>query len=186
MRVVIAGILGGLAMFCWSAFAHMVLQIDAGVKQIPNESAVVSSLKANVSEPGFYFVPGMNMIDPTDEEMAVWAKKYEEGPTAIVIYHPTGAAAMGPGQLATEFASNTLACLFAALVISWLAGGFAVRVIAGVLFGLIGWLSIVASYWNWYRFPTNMVAAELVDQLGGWLVAGVVIALIIKGRQAMR
>jgi hypothetical protein len=186
IRIIIAGILGGLAMFCWSAFSHMVLQIDAGVDQLKNEAAVVSSLQANITEPGFYFVPGMDMNHASEAEQAEWAKKYEAGPNAIIIYHPTGENPMGPAKFGTELASNILACLFAAFTISLIAGGFLTRAIAGVLFGVIGWLSIDASYWNWYRFPTKMVTGELLDQLGGWLAAGIVIALIVKGRQALR
>ncbi|HMJ09722.1 MAG TPA: hypothetical protein VK468_11995, partial [Pyrinomonadaceae bacterium] len=135
MRVIIAGVLGGIAMFCWSAFSHMVLQVDGGIKRLSNEAAVVSNLQTNITEPGLYFAPGMDMKNATEEQQAAWAKKYEEGPTAFIIYYPTGQTVMGPRQFGLELASNILACLFAALAISWLAGGFLIRVVSAVLFG---------------------------------------------------
>ena len=185
IRIIIAGILGGLAMFSWSAVSHVALGLDFGIKRLPNEAAVVSSLQANITEPGFYFIPGMNMINPTEAEQAEWSKKYEAGPNAIVIYHPDGEATFGPSRMGIELGSNILAWLFAAFAGSFVSGGFLLRTIIGPIFGLVGWLSIVASYWNWYRFPTKMVQTELFDQLGGWLVAGVVIALVVKGRKAL-
>jgi hypothetical protein len=101
-----------------------------------------------------------------------------------VIFHPDGEA-FGPAKMGTELGSNILACLVAAFAVSFVAGGLVVRTLIGPIFGLVGWLSIVASYWNWYRFPTKMVETELIDQLGGWLVAGLVIAVIVKGRKAL-
>jgi hypothetical protein len=185
IRILAAGILGGLAMFCWSAFSHMVLQIDVGVEQLKNEAAVVSNLQSNIAESGFYFAPGMDMNHASEAEQAEWAKKYETGPTAIIIYNPHGENPMGPAKFGLELGSNILACLLASFAISLAAGGFVTRTVISVLFGLVGWLSIDASYWNWYRFPTKMVTGELVDQLGGWLVAGIVIALIVKGRNSL-
>ena len=49
VRIVLAAILGGLLMFVWSAFAHMVLPFErAALKPIPNEPAVLSALGVNL------------------------------------------------------------------------------------------------------------------------------------------
>jgi hypothetical protein len=34
-RALLAGLLGGIAMFIWSSLAHMVLPLEAGIKEIP-------------------------------------------------------------------------------------------------------------------------------------------------------
>ena len=129
------------------------MQIDGGVDQLKNESAVIAGLQANITEPGFYFAPGMNMKNATEEAQAEWARKYEAGPTAIIVYNPQGENPMGAAKFATELVSNILACLVAAFIVSFVAAGFTMRVLIGLLCGLVGWLSIDASYWNWYRFP---------------------------------
>jgi hypothetical protein len=54
-------------------------------------------------------------------------------------------------------------------------------VITAGLIGLAGWLSILVSLWNWYGFPANYTIAQGVEQVIGWLLAGVVIAFILKG-----
>src|SRR4051794_9427438 len=113
MRILMAALAGGLVMFVWSAVAHMFLGVgEAGIKPIPNEAPVVAALKANISEPGLYFVPGMDMTRrPTDEEAAAWTAKYQAGPNAIIVYTPAGDTPMSSRQLGIEFASNVLAAL---------------------------------------------------------------------------
>jgi len=52
MRVVIAGILGGIAMFIWSTIAHVVTPLgQAGISQIPNEAPVIAAMRlANLEQ----------------------------------------------------------------------------------------------------------------------------------------
>ena len=78
-------------MFMWGAVSHMLTPVgEMGLKTIANEEPVVMSLQANLKEPGFYFVPGMDMSkEPTPEEEAAWTARYEKGPNAIVIYSPS-------------------------------------------------------------------------------------------------
>ena len=59
-RVLLAGLLGGIAMFAWTSLAHMVLPLGgAGVKEIPNEQGVLAAMHSSLGEAhGFYFFPG--------------------------------------------------------------------------------------------------------------------------------
>ena len=184
IRVLIAALAGGFAMFCWGAFSHMVLPFaDAGVKSLPNEPPVVAALETNIKEPGFYFVPGMeNMHNASAEQQAAWAARHEKGPTATIIYNPTGETPMSPRQFGVEFASNVLASLFVAVILSLSGAGFMRRVEIATLVGAAGWASISLSQWNWYRFPTALVMAEGIDQIVGWLLTGIVLAFIVKRR----
>ena len=184
MRLIFAAILGGIVMFGWGAVSHMVLGIgDSGMKPMPNEAMVMTALKSNISEPGFYFMPGLDMAQQASaEEQAAWAAKYKEGPTAIVIYHPTGEDAMSPKQFGTELGSNIAAAFVVGLILSLAAVGFGRGVIITTLIGLAGWLSINVSYWNWYRFPTIFTTGELVEQAAGWFLAGLVLAFILRKR----
>ncbi len=182
MRVIIAGIAGGIVLFMWGAFSHTVLPLgEVGMKIIPNESPVLAAMKSNISEPGMYFFPGLAGGSSANEaDQAAWDAKYKSGPHGILIYHPSGSEPMPPSMLITELVSNVLACLAAALVISWLICSFWGRVAGAGLIGLISWLSVDVPYWNWYGFPTTYIAAQAVDQIVGWLLAGLVIAWIVK------
>ena len=182
VRIIIATIVGGIVMFCWGAFSHMVLPFaEAGVTSVPNEAAVTSALESNIKEPGFYFLPGMeNMHNATAEQQAAWAAKYEKGPTAIIVYHPTGETAMSPKQMGIEFGSNVLAAFLVAVILSLSSASYLGRVLITTLIGAVGWASISLSQWNWYRFPKEVILAEGFDQVVGWLVTGIVMALFIK------
>lgn len=184
MRVIIAGILGGIVLFIWGALSHTVFQIgDAGVKMVPNEAAIIANLKSNVTEPGFYVIPGMDTAHQASEaEQAAWAEKYKAGPTAILIYHPTGQEPMSGKQLGVELASNIVACWLVAFILAMGIPSFIKKVIAATLIGLVGWVSILVSFWNWYRFTDAIVLAELCDQVISWFLAGIVIALIVRAR----
>ena len=54
------------------------------------------------------------------------------------------------------------------------------RVLVSAIFGAVAWLSISASYWTWYGFSPDFSQAELIEQVGGWLVVGLVMAAIVK------
>lgn len=184
MRVIIAGIVGGIVLFFWGAVAHMFLPTgDMGIKSMPNDAAVMSALKSNISEPGMYFYPGMeNHHHASEAEQAAFDAKYKSGPHGLLIYYPIGTELMPPSMLLTELASNILGALLVAFVMSLMSAGFILRVLASGLIGVVAWLSVDASYWNWYGFPTDYFLAQIVDQGAGWLIAGVPIAFLVKGR----
>jgi hypothetical protein len=45
---------------------------------------------------------------------------------------------------------------------------------------VFGFLSISASYWNWYGFPAQYEIAEATDQIVGWFLGGLVLAAIVR------
>ena len=188
VRVVIAGIIGGIVMFAWGTVGHMFLGIgEYGVKNLPNEDAVIACMKSNIPDAGLYFAPGMDMTrKPTDEEFAAWSARYQAGPNVFLVYRPTGMQAMSPRQFGVELLSNILAALVGAFMLTWTAPSFGKRVALATLIGLAAWLSINVSYWDWYRFPANFVASELVEQVVGWGLSGAAMALILKNKFAGR
>jgi predicted secreted protein len=56
-RVLLAGILGGIAMFVWTTIAHMVLPLgEAGFREIPDEQSVVGAMNSAIGDQaGFIF-----------------------------------------------------------------------------------------------------------------------------------
>ena len=185
-RVLIGGIIGGVAVFMWGFVSHMLLPTgDMGLKQIPGEDAVVAAMKSSIQNRGVYFFPGADMRKKmTPEEQKAWQAKLEAGPTGLLVYNPRGEQALSPKQLLIELLSNMAAALIVAMLLSRLAGGFGSRALMVMLLGLFAWLSISVSYWNWYQFSNEFTRAEAIDQIGGWLVGGLVLAAIVKGPQA--
>src|SRR3954452_4033230 len=95
-RIFLAGVLGGIAMFIWSAIAHMFLPLgETGVREIPDEPAVVAAMKSGLKHPGFYIFPGLGAGgNPSrgqrSEAMKRMAETYPEHASGILIYHPPG------------------------------------------------------------------------------------------------
>jgi hypothetical protein len=186
-KIILSGLIAGVVVFMWGAASHMLLGLgEVGIKTLPTEEPVLSSLSSNVSEEGFYFFPGIKASERSDEEkQKAWAEKIASGPSGIMIYKPRGGEAMSPAQLIREFVANTAWCLIAAGLLSIAAPRiplFLGRVLFVAAIGLIGGLDIYISYWNWYGFPGNYTAAMMLDQVIGFSLAGVVMAFFIKPR----
>ncbi len=178
-KVLLPGILGGLLVFIWSAIAHMVLPIGGmGLKTIlSTEDTVLKAMKENIQESGLYFMPGHDLSrQPTEEEM----KKYEQGPTAFLVYHPTGVKAMSVGQLLRQLLFDLLAGLIAAFIVSLTVASLGMRALAVTLIGLFAWLTVTAPHWNWYRFPAAFTIGEGIDGVIGWLLGGLLIAWLVQ------
>ena len=59
MKILVTGILGGIVMFIWTSVAHMALPLgEAAIREIPNESAVLSAMQSNIGDKaGLYIFP---------------------------------------------------------------------------------------------------------------------------------
>ncbi|MFO0828927.1 MAG: hypothetical protein U0572_12370 [Phycisphaerales bacterium] len=183
MRILAAGIVGGLVMFIWGAVSHMVLQMGTGgMRGLPNEAALIAPMQAVLKERAIYYAPWNEAITTGKEMTEAEGKAYEErhrnGPVAFIVWQPVGGEMMPPSRLLNEYLSNAAAAMLAAIVLASGLNCYWSRVLACVLIGLAGWLSISVSEWNWWNFPWEYIRDEGVDQAIGWLLSGFAIAAI--------
>jgi hypothetical protein len=181
MRVILAAVVGGLLLFLWGFVAHMFLPFsENAMKPIPNEAPVIESLRGNVTEDGVYFLPYMNYMTASEADQKAYAEKIASGPSGLLVVRTRHDMDMMP-ELPNEAASNLLAALVVALVVSGLGiRGYGARVRAIFAFGVVAWLSISVSQWTWYGFSNEFLISDLVDQWGGWLLAGLGMAAVLK------
>jgi len=181
-RVVLGGLLAGVVVFFWGAASHMALPLGTmGVHKIPDEDGMIAAFRGSITEPGFYFFPGIDHSKPvsSSEVEAVYAK-IKQGPAGILVIHPEGREAMSPRQLGTELATNVVSALLAAWLLAHVVSGYARRVLFVTLLGVFGFVTVNVPYWNWYGFPTDFTSAEAIDQIVGWFLAGLVLAAIVR------
>ena len=179
MRVLVAGILGGIVFFAWGAIAHMALPIgEMGMRTVPVEEPVIAALRDNLPAEGVYIVPGLAPEKMSDEAAGkAYSEKAKNNPNAFIVYQPVGrdGMAMGP-QLGTQAFTD----IFSAILVAWLlslgAIGFGKRVLAAGVLGLFSWLTVSVPWWNWYRFTDAFTLGSLLEQVLGWLIAGSAIA----------
>jgi hypothetical protein len=114
MGILLAGILGGIVMFIWTSTAHMALPPgQAGIDEIPNESAVLSAMQSGIGDKtGLYIFPGPVLIA-----------------------------------------------------------------------GILAAMTTNVSYWNWYGFPGVYTASYIAIELVGFVLVGVVAALLLRRRK---
>ena len=186
-KVLLAGILGGIGMFLWNFVAHDLTGLgEVGIREIPNESAVLGAMRTNMPEPGFYFFPGFGLpanASRSQKEAAMpeFTRKATTGPEGILIYLPVGTNPISARQLITEGGTNILQALLAAFLLAQVGlKRFASRLGFVIVVGILAAITTNISYWNWYRFPANYTAAQIFTLVAGYAVGGVIAAAIVK------
>jgi hypothetical protein len=177
MRVLVAGLLGAIAMFIWVSIAHVATPLAyAGISKMANESAVLFAMQNGVGgKSGLYFFPWVAPTDPKmmDKEAALM----KTNPTGILIYHPPGASSNMTPMMAEEFAKELAQCLLAAFLLSLTTiASFLRRTGFVAILGIFGALGSDTSYWIWYGFPCSYTLAAITIEIVGAVAAGLAIA----------
>ncbi len=193
-RVILAGILGAVAMFLWSAVAHIVTPLgETGISEIPSEPSVLSVMQSSLGDKhGMYLFPGMGVgpnatREQKSQAMQQYQTKLDSNPSGILIYHPAGAKGMTGSKLAIEFLTELLeALIIAFLIANSRATTLGSRVLVGLMVGIAAAVTTNISYWNWYGFPTNYTLAYMSIEVVAFLVAGTVAGLVLRRGVANR
>jgi hypothetical protein len=181
-RILLGGVVGGALLFICGAVSHMALPIwNDAFGTMADEPAVMAAIQASIKESGVYAFPEANMKSArSDDEQKKRDSQPATGPGGLIIFRTDSPKDMTAKQLGLELASNIAGALLVAVVLYQVRGGYPMRVLTAGLFGAVAWLSISASYWNWYGFSYEFSKAEAIDQVGSWLVAGLVMAFIVR------
>jgi hypothetical protein len=190
MKILLTAILGGIVMFIWTSIAHMALPLgEAGIRETPNESAVVSAMHSNIGEQtGLYIFPGPGVgkaasREEKNEAMKHMAEKMAANPSGILMYHAPGRPFAIGKWLGIEFGTELLeAILVVFLLAQTRIVSFAGRVGFVLVVGILAAITTNVSYWNWYGFPGAYTASYMLIQIIGFLLVGVVAALLLPKR----
>jgi hypothetical protein len=183
-RILLAALLGGIAMFAWKSIAHMALPLgQSGMREIPSEAEVLGSMHSTLGETsGLYFFPALGSAPGA---MAEYDKKLAANPSGLLIYHPPGAKSLTAGQMIIELVTEMLEALLAAVLLSrtrissyWGRVGFV------TLLGVLAAMATNLSYWNWYGFPTEYTAVYIMIEIVGFFCIGLVAARFVYLGQA--
>jgi hypothetical protein len=188
MKVLLAGILGAIVMFIWTAIAHMALPLgEAGVGEIPNESAVLSTMQSNIGDQtGLYIFPGLGVgknasRQEKNEAMKQMNEKLAANPSGILMYHASGRPFAFGKALGIEFGTELLEAILVVFLLAQTGiASFAGRVGFVLVAGILAAIATNVSYWNWYGFPIAYTANYMLIQIVGFLCVGVVAALVLR------
>ncbi|MBV9618676.1 MAG: hypothetical protein JO201_05640 [Verrucomicrobia bacterium] len=188
-RIILAGIVGGVVMFAWNFVAHDLLPLgEMGVKVMANEDAVTSALQTNLDDtPGFYIFPSGGLTPgATREQKQASMKKAEEqmasGAGGVLIYRPKRVFNF-PKRLIEQFATDLAEALLAVfLVAQTRINGFGGKVGFVLTAGILAAITTNVPYANWYGFPKDFTLGQMVTQAIGFLLVGILAALLIRNR----
>ncbi len=191
MRILVASVVGALAVFMWGAISWAALDLwgDAAAKLADDaESKMVAALDAVLDEPGVYFAP--SMPEPAEgataeEEAAAyeaWAATHREGPIAMVVYHEDGFEPMAPSIMGTGVAMDFVAALLVSAAMVAVGGGYGRRFAVGLAMAVFAAVTGHGMYWNWFQFPDGWSSAMAADQIIGWTLASMFMAAIVRPR----
>lgn len=189
MRIFLAALLGGVAMFIWSAIAHMVLPLgEAGLRELPNETATLEAMQTQIGDQaGLYVLPGFGLgPNATSAEKREAMKHLDQRvaryPSGLLMYFPAGARPLMMGRwLGVEFATEFLESLLVVCLLSCTRlATFGARLGFVVVAGILAAIATNISYWNWYGFPAVYTSAYIFTQIVGFFFAGLAIALVLK------
>jgi hypothetical protein len=193
-RILLAGFLGAIAMFIWSAIAHMATPLaHAGIHNgLPGEEKALAALKTELGDHvGLYLFPGSGAGDnPTREQMkeamAGYPAKLAANPSGFLMYHPAGTRELSMAKLLTiEFLKQLLVSILAVCLLAQTRivtyGG---RVGFIFVVGLVAALTTNVSYWNWYGFSAAYTGPYMFIEIVGFLCAGLAAAFVLRSQNA--
>src|SRR5213595_4294376 len=190
MKILLPGILAGIVMFIWNSITHMALPLgEAGLREIPNESAVLGAMQNNIGEQtGLYIFPGPGVgknatRQEKNEAMKHMGEKMATNPSGILMYHAPGRPFTFGKWLGIEFGTELLeAILVVFLLAQTRIASFAGRIGFVVVAGILAAITTNVSYWNWYGFPCVYTASYMFIQIVGFFLVGIAAALILPKR----
>ena len=193
-RILLAGVLGAIAMFIWSAIAHMALPLGhAGIHNgFPGEEKVLAALQSGLGDKaGLYLFPGSGAGDnPTHEQekeaFAHYPEKLAANPSGLFMYHPAGSRPMTMGKwLTVEFLKQLLVSILAVVLLAQTRiSTYGGRVGFFFVLGLVAGITTNVSYWNWYGFPGAYTVPYMTIEIVGFLFAGFAAALVFRSQKA--
>jgi hypothetical protein len=182
-QLLLGGILGGLALFMWLGLSWAVLEIHTpALHSIPDEESALSRLKGAGLEHAVYIYPGMPPAHGDKAVMEAYNARAKAGPVIpFMVYLPQGYEPMDPRVMLRGLTY----CIFAGLFVTFVIltaqrPRYLTRVGLAVCFGAVVALCGPLTFGNFFFFPTEFVWPEVLDQLVGWFLAGLVIAAFTR------
>jgi hypothetical protein len=174
MRILIAGILGGLAMYVWLSVAHLSPLGQVGVHTLPNGDAMIAQVsEAAGGKAGLYLFPDYMSKKPAAAN----------GPFALLSFTPSTPTGLSPTRLTFEFISELVEAILAAWLLAQAGlATYGARVAFVTVIGVVAAILSEAPYWNWYSFPLDFSLTNAAMQIVGFFVAGLAMAWYLKPR----
>lgn len=171
VRLLGAGLVGGLVLMFWSALFTLVGPADNS-PAAARANATITHYRTQLQQVSvpLPFAPSAAHAAPAQAQ-----------PTRA----PAGPPPLDPVILAKSLAIACAAATFAAMLMAWFGARrpFAERVLFAVLLGAFAGLAASIPAGGWSEFAVHRSALYLGEVLVGWTLAGMVIAVMLNPKQ---
>jgi hypothetical protein len=190
--LVLGTILGGLVAFVWSSISWEVLGWhEKTMVSFQNEDEVSAVIASHSPNDGTYLLPSAPSSEDMNSEQkkrmqAALVARMTKGPIMVAAVRRSGFESFRRAMIIQ------LLCLMAgAFLLTWLllqtSGlSYARRVLFLAVAGLAASVIVDLPNWNWWGFSGPYTAVSLGDSTLTWLLAGLVIAKVVKPGELAR
>lgn len=187
-KLFLSTILGGIIAFAWLSLSWMFLGLhQPTLNEFKDEAAVTTAIKDNVTHSGIYVLPYRPAdlkAETPDEEKSMLAeidKKLAQGPYLFASVTLEGTDPQMKQQMLYGFLSYLGAAFLMSLLLAFVSclsffKRFSFVVILSVLLALLA----ESPGYIWWHFSESFVIANIIDVVAAWVLAGFVMAAIVK------
>jgi hypothetical protein len=190
-QLALGSVLGAVVLFVWSFIAWTFIPWPGEpLRSFTNDDAVIAAIKANAPRSGNYLLPNEVKRAPgmTDEQykaaQQTAMEKMSRGPVifAAIRLEPFGSTAK---PLVIKFVTLIVVALLASFLLAQTSGlSYATRVVFLTIIGLIIFGGSSVDEWNWWGFSNAYTAMQFGVQVIGWILAGLVMSIFVRGKSA--
>jgi len=167
MRTAAAVIVAAFILFAWGGLVHGGPLGQMGMKPLPDDKALMEAIKAQAPGNGTYFGPhGVLVVIHATPDMADQTK------------------AMGPMFMGEAIDDLVIAFVLVLLLVGAKPESTMGYATTSGLMGVLISLSSFVRFWIWYGVTPGFAALDCINVIGGTFLAGLAIALIMKGGKA--
>ena len=181
-QVVMGGLVGGVVFFVYLWISWIALPFHTmAFTEVENTKPIADAMKAEGYETGLYTVPSMTEWEANEEDFVA---RHEAGPVIpFLVYYTDGMSMMSPMMYIKGIITTLVAAFLVALMMKLALpnlNGYMHRVLVATAFGVFAAVVGPLTLGNWMMFPAGYVWAEVLDQVLGWTLVGLVMAPVIK------
>jgi hypothetical protein len=176
-RILLAGLLGGLAMMAAAFVLHRPPLDGAGWANLPDEPPVQAALSGTIGRAsGLYVYPALPGLPGGHGAPA------PGGPSGLILYLAAGDEVDPARSMAEELVKTILIATAAAALLTQTSATrgypFGVGFVAAI--GAMVAVSTHFSNHAWFGFPISFTAGRIALDFGPWLVGSLVIAAVAR------
>jgi hypothetical protein len=179
-RVVFAAFIASLIIMLWGSIFWLGLPSSLhGIKAATYENNTLALLARELPASGVYVLP-FPPADMTDEN---FREKHKAGPIAHIFYKVQGHEPLDNKVLLSGWLQAFLSSLLMAVLVAMVHRGlptFAKRWLFVSLTGIFACIAMESLYPVWWHHQWGFHLSIMLQQIIGWILAGSIIAAIVK------